>query len=206
MDRSFWAGAAVASLLLFALDCRADLITLTTSRDNTLVELPSIGNPPLSNGSGPSIFVGRTNQSSGNAIRRGLVFFDLSALESGSVINSVSLTLFVTQGVNNQGQTISVKPLLADWGEGSSSTAGGAGAPASPPDATWFYGKYASNLWTTPGGDFGPASASAGIVPGMTSLNWTGSGLVQDVQAWVNGSQSNFGWLLQGNETQGGTA
>lgn len=186
---------------------RADFLTLTSSKDNTLIELPSSGSSPLSNGSGPSVFVGRTNQSPGNASRRGLIEFDLSSIAPGSQINSVSLTLWVTQGLNNQGQTISLFPLLAVWGEGSSSTAGGAGAPAAPPDATWFYAQLATNPWTTAGGDFGAlASATATIAPGGTSLTWTGSGLVQDVQSWVDGTTANFGWLLRGNETLGGTA
>lgn len=186
---------------------RADLIALTSSSDNTLIELPSSDHPQLSNGSGPSVFVGRTNQSAGNAKRRGAIWFDLSEIAPGSHINSVSLTLRVTQGLNNQGQTIDLFPLLSSFGEGSSFALGGAGDAAAPPDATWFYNAFAASLWATPGGDFGAlASASAAITPGMDTLTWTGSGLVSDVQAWVDGTQANLCWLLRGNETVGGTA
>lgn len=187
---------------------RAEQLTLTTSRDSTLIEVPTSGSAQLSNGSGPSLFVGRTNQNPGTARRRGLLYFDLSAIMPGSQINSVTLTLHVTQGLTNAAHpSMELFALLAEFGEAGSFAAGGAGDAAQAPDATWFYNQFATSPWTTAGGDFGAAaSASASVAPGMTVVTWTGAGLVNDVQNWVDGLQENFGWLLRGNEAQSGSA
>ena len=62
---------------------------LQASRDNTPIENST---EDLSNGIGPSFFVGRTNQSS-NSIRRGLIAFDIDdAIPAGSTVTEVKLT------------------------------------------------------------------------------------------------------------------
>ncbi|MBL8794746.1 MAG: hypothetical protein JNM56_12635 [Planctomycetia bacterium] len=202
-----WMLSVCVGLAAAATPGRAEQLTLTTSRDNTLIEVPNSGSAQLSNGSGPSLFVGRTNQAAGTARRRGLLFFDLSAIVPGSQINSVTLKLHVTQGLNSAAQpSMELFALLAEFGEAGSFALGGAGDAAQTPDATWFYSQYATSPWTTAGGDFGAASASASVAPGTTVVTWTGAGLVNDVQKWVDGIQDNFGWLLRGNEAQSGSA
>ncbi len=62
---------------------------LQASRDNILIENST---EDLSNGIGPSFFVGRTNQSS-NSIRRGLIAFDIAdAIPAGSTVTEVRET------------------------------------------------------------------------------------------------------------------
>jgi len=199
-----WQPVSASGLVWLALaltPCHADSITLTSSHDNTLIQEPS-SSAPLSNGSGSSLFVGETFQSTGTDVRRGLVMFNFSGIPAGAQITSVSLKLFVTAGVGNTAEAIALFPALAAWGEGASSTGGGAGAPAQPPDATWFDSMYATTAWTTPGGDYSAlASASATASKGATSVTWTSSGMVQEVQAWLDGTQPNFGWLLIGDES-----
>lgn len=198
----------VGALLFLGAVVRADVVTLTSMHDNTLIQRPDASGP-LSNGAGFGMFVGRTNQGDGVSIRRGLMSFDLSGIAPGAQINSVSLTLFVRDGVNNAGMTIGMYRALAGWGEGASVSGDGAGAPAQPPEATWFYSRSATDWWTNPGGDFfGTASASASVTGSpspSSSITYSGNGLVADMQAWIDGSEDNFGWLFKSDvETVGG--
>ena len=98
-----------------------------------------------------------------------------------------------------------------DWGEGSSSFAGGQGAPATPGDATWihrFYNPAAADdspLWHDPGGDFDVAP-SAGTTVGETGYYaWSDPQMVDDIEAWLDGPALNPGWLLLGDESSGGS-
>ena len=90
------------------------------------------------------LFTGRTNQS-GGAYRRSLIYFDLSALPSGAVIDSVSLTMVMSGGAPSglgaggdhpQGYTgpldISLDRMLANWGAGSSGAGMGNGGSVAP--------------------------------------------------------------------------
>lgn len=38
------------------------------------------------------------------------------------------------------------------------------------------------------------------MVAGVGPYQWTGPGLVADVQAWLDDPATNFGWLIKGNE------
>jgi hypothetical protein len=169
-------------------------------------------------------------QGSVNALRRGLVHFDLSGLPSPIQVDRVALEL-TFQGPTNmesQSRVVSLHRLLADWGEGTSNagpggTAGsGNGAPATTGDATWRYGFFNTQAWASynpavsnsGGGDFTgdpSASATVGIDPGVlvvweTVRGGTPTGLVADVEAWLTNPASNFGWLLKGDESVNRTA
>jgi uncharacterized repeat protein (TIGR01451 family) len=182
-------------------------VTLVSSKDNMLVEVESVTDTLLSSGAGGNFFTGLTGQPSGQAIRRGLIAFDITSIPTQSQILSVTLKLHGT-GPNAGLQTIALHSLLANWGEGASvSGMGGAtGAPATPGDATWFHGFYSGTLWATPGGDFTLATSAATQVGAIGFYQWTGSQMVTDVQGWVNNPSTNFGWLLQGNESVSGSA
>ena len=97
--------------------------------------------------------------------------------------------------------------VLGNWGEAGSGPDPNNWmppyGPAQPGDATWLHTFYPNSNWTTPGGDFA-STASASIIVGNSSLpyKWTSNAqLVSDVQNWVNMPDTNFGWLLKGNET-----
>src|SRR5262249_30980983 len=51
------------------------------------------------------------------------------------------------------------------------------------------------------GGDFSATASATTSVAAAGSYQWTGAGLVADVQQWVNTASSNFGWILTGNES-----
>ena len=77
-----------------ALEDRVLLATvdLSPSKDNTLIEVPTGASQFLSDGAGQDFFVGRTKQPSGQAIRRGLIAFDVaSGIPAANYIGSGGL-------------------------------------------------------------------------------------------------------------------
>ena len=162
---------AVPTTGVFAQTRASTTITLNPSKDNTLIEN---GSGALSNGAGQNIYVGRINRSSGS-IRRAVLAFDISSVPSGATVESVSLSLNMSRS-RSGGQTINVHKLTADWGEGSSASFGGSGASSASNDATWVHRFF-------------------------SSTSWSSAPMVTDVQAWVDASATNFGWLLKGNES-----
>src|SRR5215207_9544882 len=115
-------GRSAGVLLTIAmLTCpaRADEAVLTPVKDNSLFADP---NGLLSNGAGGTLFAGRTSVIGGEAIRRGLVAFDLSQIPPSSTVTAVQLTMTVT----NLGPSALLNPTVnlhrvqADWGEGTS--------------------------------------------------------------------------------------
>jgi len=176
-----------------------DTVHIVASRDNTLIENPQ---GAFSNGSGPFLFAGRTNQQA-NSIRRGVIHFDMSsAVPPEARIRSVRLILFLSKG-NNAVSEVSVHKLLDDWGEGISYATGGKGAPAEPGDATWLHTFYPDFSWVMAGGDFVPEpSAIREVGTAARSYTWESTKqLVKDVESWLENPGSNFGWILIGDET-----
>src|SRR6266404_2139367 len=188
-------------------------VNLTPIADNTLYQVATADpSQQLSNGAGQHLFVGRTNQGS-NDLRRGAIKFDVSAVPAGSTITSATLTLNLSKTTNGA-QNIALHRALMNWGEGTSSTAQGsrggggegAGTPATTGDVTWFFTFFNTQRWTTPGGDFVATASASTAVNSVGSYQWTGAGLTADVQQWLSNPTTNFGWILTGNETHGGTS
>lgn len=187
-------------LLAFAWPAFADTVTIPASRDNTLYESAT---GIVSNGAGPTMFVGR-NASSSNFRRRALVRFDVAgSVPAGSTITAATLTLNMSQAALPGGQPVELHALLADWGEGASNagTSGGAGAAATAGDATWIHRFFNTDLWAAAGGDFAAGASASQAVGVEGPYSWSSAGLVADAQAWLDTPSSNHGWLLLGNET-----
>ena len=193
----------VALLLVASVSAtvRAEVVTLSPVRDNTLFEG---ANGDTSNGAGPVLFAGNNGQ---GLTRRALLRFDLAgALPPLAVVDSVALSLTVSNAPNATPRDFTVHRVLGDWGEGSSYATGGAGAPATDEDATWRYAFYPVQPWSMPGGDM-DASASAALTLAGTGLYaWRGGDLTADVQSWLAKPATNFGWLLKGEESGLNTA
>lgn len=182
-------------------------ITLSPNKDNTLYE---DAGGSLSNGIGSHLFAGKTGQVA-NSLRRAVVAFDISgAIAPGALIDSVELVLNMSKTPLGAGpQVISLHRLLADWGEGTSDATlqEGKGAPATPGDATWLHNFSPGSLWTTIGGDYDPTSSASQSVDGVGSYMWGSTAqVIADVQSWVDNPQSDFGWILIGNEVTPTTA
>ena len=213
--------ALLITLLLMALTATIDrpqaraqgaqtTVTIGASKDNTLFQ-DSSGS--LSSGAGPYLFVGKTNQGESASRRRGLLRFDIAAnVPAGASINSVTLTLNVSRApFGSLAQTISVHKLVTDWGESTSDStntksAGGLGEAAASGDATWLHTFSNGQLWTSPGGDFAGQPSGSTSVGSSGKQTWSSDQMSQDVQAWLEGPGTNFGWLLWGNEASPGTA
>lgn len=169
---------------------------LAPSRDAVLYESAT---GDLANGAGDHLFAGRTLQDSG-AIRRSAIGFDLSSIPAGSTITGVSLRLFMSRSIGGAAD-IGVSRITTDWREGAADAPGaeGGGAPALAGDTTWLDTGLGNNpQWDTPGGDFLASPSAVQSVGGIAFYIWSGQGLVDDVQAWVDGSAGNFGWMLAG--------
>jgi hypothetical protein len=182
------------------------LVTITIDlepvKDNTLYE--SV-NGTLSNGKGQYVFVGQTGNSE---IRRALLAFDVAGnIPSSATILTATLTLNMSKSI--AGDTdIAVHTVQQDWGEGNSDAAAeeGGGAAAAASDATWIHAFFDTTLWAQPGGNFDPAAAATTTVGGPGAYSWQSVGLVADVQSWLAAPETNFGWILIGDESAAATA
>lgn len=193
----------------------SDLVTITSAKDNSIIQSAT---GSLANSTG-DIYVGRTNQDGTGAavlsIRRGLVYFDIAAnVPSGSTIDSVRLNLYFSK-TSGVGTNVMLHKATTDWGEGTSYFNGGSGAPASTNDVTWLYTFYNvttpanSPAWATPGGDFDPtvsATSFAGTSSQYGIVSWRSETMKTEVENWLATPLSNYGWLIQGDESTGQTA
>lgn len=181
-----------------------NVVTLTSSKDNTLYQLT---NGSLSNGAGDGMFSGVTY---GGETRRCLLAFDFAgAIPPGSTITAASLQLYVTMTIC-PAAPMSLHRVLASWGEGTSNATvhggggagGGMGSTATPGDTTWLHRFHPGTLWTTQGGDFAATASATTVVPGFGFQVWSSTpAMVADVQAWVDGTLPNDGWLVLTPET-----
>src|SRR5947207_15625580 len=91
---------ALTALLLFAAmrsATLADTVSFLPQKDNTLY-LDLAGQ--LSNGQGVYLFAGRT---SNDALRRGLIAFDLSSIPANATITGATLSLYLNRPHPNTG-------------------------------------------------------------------------------------------------------
>ncbi|MEM9887960.1 MAG: DNRLRE domain-containing protein [Bacteroidota bacterium] len=176
-------------------------ISFEASKDNTLYET---SDGSLSNGSGNHIFAGKTGV---GLARRALLKFDLSSIPSDASVDRVVLEMNVSKSA---GATTEVKliAMRQDWGEGSSDAEGpeGRGITAENGDATWLHRFYPNELWNNIGGDFMPISTASTVISGEGMVSWNDPFMILDVQGWIESPAENFGWLIQGDESQETTA
>ncbi len=182
----------------------AETVVVNASQDITLIN-STTGN--VSNGKGP-LFSGRTGGSGPGALRALLAFDVASAIPAGSTVTDVELMLTVLKaGGGGQADAYALHRVEQNWGEGTSVSAGGGGSPSTANDATWIHTFFDSSTWTTPGSDFVDTASVTETLSGTGSATWgSTTALVADVQAWVEDSSTNFGWILIGNENRNGSS
>ena len=186
-------------------------ISLPAVADTTLNQT----SPDNNMGGITTVFAGITNQTSPQS-RRGLFQFDIAGnLPAGAVINSAALTLTAVQQSGTPAESdYDLFRARVGWTEGTGSVSPSSGAVAFPGESSWNYRFASTTAWGAAGGlagvDFeSTASASAHIVDitTLTTYTWTGAGLTNDVQTWLDNPASNHGWfLLSGSDTVKGTA
>jgi hypothetical protein len=161
----------------------------------------------------PGINIGKTEWSNWN-IYRGAVLFNISQLASATVID-VNLSFYVQSVANNAntGQPVTalhdynVHPLLKDWVEGLENR-----APVNQgPGVTWNHAidnvTGADYAWSSPGAsaatDRGASVVTIRESPANLAQTWmtfNSVALTDLVQGWINGSITNQGMLLTGDE------
>jgi len=214
--RPFLALLASATLGLAGTSGHAAQVVINPGNDNTIYQGtdPTQTDPNFEDnscGAGSNIFAGQTND---GLLRRALVRFDIAgAIPPGSTINSVTLTTTVNRSGGNVPQTMTLRPLTQDWGEGvancDSVRGGGQGIDAGTGDATWLDAHFGQTAWNTPGGDFGAISASADVPDnnggqGIWDSSVAGNGaMVSVVQGWLDNPTGNNGWVIVGLEGAG---
>ena len=201
---------------LTAAEGRSDVVTLSATKDNTLYEpIQQEAYADVSDGAGPTMFTGKTkdakNQAGQVAVRRAVLEFDIAgSIPAGATIDSVQLTLYADKVKLNTAFAVTLHRLLAEWGEGTSNTGNsqqGRGEAATTNDATWLHTFYPSQFWTTAGGDFAVTSSASRTVGATGSYTWgSTSGMVGDVQTWLDDPSQNHGWVVRTDESQTETA
>lgn len=185
----------------------AATVTLNPTADTTLFE----NNPDHNLGAQSTLIVGRLTQV--NARARILLRFDPGeALPADAVITGAELVLSRVSG-DSGAAGAGVHRMLRDWSEGDKSgmsVGSGLGAPATAGEVTWNERAADTAPWGTPGAqagtDFASAESAAATVSGFGSASFSGSGLIEDVNAWREHPDDNFGWLLWMPEAASGTA
>ncbi len=181
-------------LALAAGSAHAGMVELEPAKDATIWRGGTV------NGAGDGLWVGQAGAGAGpDSFRRALIAFDLSSIPSGTTIASATLTLTADMGMGSSA-FIETHPLLQDWLEGDQSAGSGQGSfPVGGNDVTWTSTGLAP--WTTDGGHFLAADSSIANPPTVfSSFSLSGPALTATVQAWVNGTLDNYGWLLMGLE------
>jgi len=184
---------AIACLVLVVVPgvAAADVVSIEAAHDSTVYAEDGT----LGNGAGEHLFTGLTQD---GFERRGLVQFDVAAaIPAGSTITAVTLELDLSR-TRTADLEVGLHRVLAAWGEGTSDAPleEGGGAPASIGDVTWTYAFYPTTAWT-PGGVFVAVASASALIPRTLGVyGWTGPGLVDDVQGWLDGTLANHGWML----------
>ncbi len=194
---------------------QATTVSLTGSNHDTTI---FSGGTTNSLGAGVGMFVG-TDANGALGVKRALVSFDVAHnVPSGSIIQTVTLTLTLGQvagagptftGGDTTPREIDLHKVTASWGEGTTGqgnpiTLDGHGFAAGDGDATWADRAFSATTplaWNTAGGDFSSTISGSQIIGNphnnTTQFTWSGPGMVADVQSWLNsGDTNNFGWIL----------
>jgi glucose/arabinose dehydrogenase len=184
---------ASSALFVWSSSARAEVANLTAIAD-TFINSGS----PNNNAGSTSWFDAGTDGTGG--IRRGLFRFDLSSIPAGATITSamVQLTVVKVPSSGPVNSTFDLFRLLESWNEGTKG--GNSGADASTGEATWNARILGTADWTVPGAKsdaFATASASTAVSSAFNEkYSWSGPGVVEDVQFWLDNPSQNFGWLL----------
>jgi hypothetical protein len=146
-------------------------------------------------------------------IYRSVYWFDLSQIPSVTILDA-NMSFYVANAVNPAGSsqpvtalhTYTIYPLLKDWEEGQEYGA----SVQQGPGVTWNNAidnvtgsDYAWNIGGTGALDRSTTGVSITDSPANlkhTWLSYDSQGLENIVQSWINGSTTNFGVVMQGDE------
>ena len=78
----------------------------------------------------------------------------------------------------------------------------GRGAGAQAGDATWRHAFFSNTFWSAQGGDFDTNPSSMQFIDSLGLFIFSGQGLIDDAQFFLDNPSQNFGWMLRGDETR----
>lgn len=162
----------------------------------------------VASGKGGALFAGRTLR---DGLRRLLIRFDSAALPT-SAPEEARLILHSTKVRDAQtSKRFTVHRVLESWSEGGSDAgevAAGKGAAAQAGDATWLHRSFDSLFWGSAGGVYAATASAQAMLSGNEEVSFMSinQGLEQDIAAWISDPQSNFGWIVLGEEDNAGDA
>lgn len=114
--------------------------------------------------------------------RRGLIKFDFSSIPMNATI--VSAQLFLKEATTyGSTRTVALHRITASWTEAG---------------VTWNV-RDGSSAWNSTGGDFQATATATASAVWTGTLDWDVWNVLPDVQAFVNGTQVNEGWLIKDN-------
>jgi Disaggregatase related repeat len=141
-------------------------------------------------GTNVDCYLGDVSASASHALRI-LIAFDVSGVPAGATVNSATLSLWeFAAGVAGGGPAswaANVHRVLVNWVEA---------------QATWNILSTGNNWGTAGCSNATDRSATPSAILTLDGaaaagfVSWSGAGLVADVQAWVDGTATNYGWLL----------
>ena len=137
--------------------------------------------------------------------RRSLVRFDI-ALPPFSTINSATLEIYEQAQTNDPPRTHGVHRMTSDWAQ-TTVKWGATGGPSAIASATAT--QSVGSKACVGGANAGAACASNSECPGgtCTAKGYKSFDVTTDVQSYVNGASTNFGWMVKDEPTEmGGTA
>ena len=158
-----------------------DTVNLTPVADTTISENNSASTEAMSG----HMIVGHLQLA--NAMSRGLLRFELTSLPSGAVVNSATLTVTVTISAS-AADTHALHRMTAPWDEAT---------------ANWILSGF--DEWMNGGGDYQSSPDATLSIAGAGDYTFLSTpGLVSSVQAWVDNTNSNHGWVLRSQSEASG--
>eukprot|EP00050_Salpingoeca_kvevrii_P008497 m.303237 g.303237 ORF g.303237 m.303237 type:complete len:224 (-) comp15761_c0_seq1:73-744(-) len=155
---------------------------------------------------GDGLFVGNTGD--GTPHRAVMSFGEaLHRIPADSTIHNVNVTVFLDHSPSDDLVTVRLHRVQKAWGTGTSFGYSGQCAPATADDTTWLHTFYPSAFWTKPGGDMSAQSSADTVMgPAGAYYSFVDPQLVSDVSQWLRSPDTDYGWMLVGDESRNRTA
>lgn len=127
-------------------------------------------------------------------VNHAVFFMDIASfIPAGATINSASFVFDVTRQGGGVDADFALHRVITAWDEG---TGIGNGGAVTGNGVTWNNAT-ATTAWSTPGGDYAAADSGQVFVTGVSTFSLGNAQLVADLQAMLDGTTSNFGFLLR---------
>jgi hypothetical protein len=224
--------ATVAGLMAISA-AQADVVNLTPSSDAMIFGTSAGADTGNASGQGPGLFAGADGSGNIKRSMLEFNFSSIPSnatitsvtltLYLGQIAGSSGGTQTVTNALDRQFGLYDILQPCTEGTSGSptSSNIGGSGQGYTRVngDVTWDYANYNSNsalasVWGTVaspihGGNFSSTESDLLDVPigyllaNDAPFSWSSAGMASDVQAWINGTQENDGWLLKSDNLEG---